>query len=182
MEANCPQTRRLLDAAIRRDYRPRGSPEELSLMLLFIKRVFSWWDGATLGALFTIFSRAKFVGEDDYGNKYYEESRRSLEGRRRRYVVYNGYADASRVPSEWHGWLHHTFKTPPTKEVLPRKAWEQDHRPNLTGTVYAYRPKGSLSTPSPRAKQAGDYEAWAPQAPAVAAAGEADAKADQNGA
>jgi NADH:ubiquinone oxidoreductase subunit len=131
-------------------------------MLLFIKRLFAWWDGATLGALFDILRRARRVGQDQFGNVYYEERKPSLDGRPRRYVVYNGYADASRVPSDWHGWLHHTFADPPTTAPLRRKPWEKDHVPNLTGTVMAYHPKGSLARPGPRAETAGDYEAWTP--------------------
>ncbi len=97
-------------------------------MLLFIKRLFAWWDGATLGALFDIGRRAKRVGEDEYGNVYYEERKISLEGRPRRYVIYKGYADPSRVPVDWHGWLHHTFMEPPTLAPLKRRPWEKEQR------------------------------------------------------
>jgi NADH:ubiquinone oxidoreductase subunit len=131
-------------------------------MLLFIKRLFAWWDGATLGALFDIGRRADKVGEDEYGNRYYQERKASLEGRPRRYVIYKGYADASRVPVDWHGWLHHTFADPPTVAPFRLKAWEKDHMPNLTGTVHAYHPKGSLSEQGARAASSGDYEAWKP--------------------
>ena len=132
-------------------------------MLLFIKRLFSWWDGATLGALFDIGRRARRIGEDDYGNAYFEEKRPSLNGRPRRYVVYKGYADPSRVPADWHGWLHYTIEQPPTKAPLKRQPWELDHKPNLTGTIYAYHPKGSLWREGPRAEATGDYEAWKPE-------------------
>jgi NADH:ubiquinone oxidoreductase subunit len=131
-------------------------------MLLFIKRLFAWWDGATLGALFDISRRANRVGEDEYGNRYFEERRASLDHRPRRYVVYKGYADPSRVPPDWHGWLHHTFVEPPTVAPLRRRPWEKDHVPNMTGTVYAYHPKGSLSGRGERAASTGDYEAWKP--------------------
>ena len=106
------------------------------------------------------------VGEDEYGNKYYRErgDGSGADGKERRWVVYNGYADASRVPSEWHGWLHHTFDVPPSEEPLPRRPWEQDHLPNLTGTLHAYRPTGSLAEGSDRRRQqtAADYESWTP--------------------
>jgi NADH:ubiquinone oxidoreductase subunit len=124
--------------------------------------LFAWWDGATLGALFDIARRARRIGQDSFGNTYYEERRPSLEGRPRRYVIYNGYADASRVPPDWHGWLHHTFKDPPTVAPMKPKPWEKDHVPNLTGTLYAYRPKGSLAREGGRAEASGDYEAWTP--------------------
>ena len=106
--------------------------------------------------------RAVFVGKDDVGNKYYEERKVSLEGRKRRYVIYNGYAEPTKVPADWHGWLHHTFEKPPTEQPLLRRAWEIDHKPNMTGTLEAYRPKGSLVEGGERAKSSGDYEAWKP--------------------
>lgn len=129
-----------------------------------LDKIFTWWSGATIGALFDIGRRAAFVGEDEAGNKFYEEKEPSLEGRRRRYVIYKGYAEPSRITPDWHGWLHHTFDKPPTQEPLRRRAWEKDHRPNLTGTRFAYRPPGSLSRGGERAKATGDYEAWSPQA------------------
>jgi len=131
-------------------------------MWLFIKRLFNWWEGATLGLLWTLRGQ-RFVGEDEFGNRYYEQTRgASFNGRPRRWVVYKGYADASRVPSDWHGWLHHTFDQAPSEAPLPRKAWEKAHQPNLTGTLWAYRPRGSLWRGEPRAPTTGDYEAWSP--------------------
>ena len=127
-----------------------------------LKLIFTWWNGATPGALFDISKRARPVGKDDQGNRYFEEKRPSLEGRRRRYVIYNGLAEPSRVPPDWHGWLHHTFDKPPTESPLPRKSWEKPHKANLTGTPLAYRPKGSLAQGGERARSSGDYEAWKP--------------------
>ena len=43
-----------------------------------------------------------------------------------------------------------------------RQSWEKDHHPNLTGTVYAYRPTGSLALHEKRQAATGDYEAWSP--------------------
>ncbi len=131
-------------------------------MLLFIKRLFAWWDGATFGTLLTIMRRGHKIGTDDYGNQYFEERQPSYDGKKRRWVVYRGYADASRVPSEWHGWLHHTFADAPTQTPLPHKVWEKEHHPNLTGTIHAWRPKGSLTKGGARAAATGDYEAWSP--------------------
>jgi NADH:ubiquinone oxidoreductase subunit len=129
-----------------------------------LKAIFLWWEGATIGARFDIGRRAVKVGSDDQGNTYYEERRPSLEGRKRRYVIYKGYADASKVPADWHGWLHHTFDKPPTQDPLPTKGWEKPHQANLTGTLGAYRPKGSLAEGGERAPSSGDYEAWKPDA------------------
>jgi NADH:ubiquinone oxidoreductase subunit len=129
-----------------------------------LERIFTWWNGATLGALYDIGRRGAFVGEDEQGNRYYEERRASLEGRKRRYVVYRGLAEASRVPPDWHAWLHYTVEDPPTIAPLKRQKWEKPHLPNLTGTVRAYRPRGSLAREGVRQASSSDYEAWTPEA------------------
>lgn len=125
-------------------------------MSLF-KELFTWWNGQTIGTrLFTARSGA-FVGEDDAGNRYFQ----TRDGARR-WVIYNGEAEASRVSPDWHGWLHHTYEEPPTKAPLPKKSWEKPHTPNMTGSELAYRPKGSLQGEGERRRAVGDYEAWRP--------------------
>jgi NADH:ubiquinone oxidoreductase subunit len=128
-----------------------------------LKRIFSWWNGATIGALFDIKRRGASVGEDEQGNHYYEERKPSLDGRKRRWVIYNGLAEGSRVSPDWHGWMHHTVDDPPTIAPFKLKAWEKPHIPNLTGTVRAYRPKGSLARGGDRAAATSDYEPWKPE-------------------
>lgn len=119
-------------------------------------RAVTWWNGQTLGTqLFTARKGVK-VGEDEQGNVFYE----TRDGARR-WVIYNGEVEASRVSPDWHGWLHHTFQDPPTKSPLAHKTWEKPHQENLTGTALAYAPHGSIrqADPAPRA----DYEAWQPE-------------------
>ncbi len=130
-----------------------------------LKTLFTWWSGATIGVLFTIKKRADFVGEDAAGNRYFQErtNRDSYDGRLRRFVTYRGYADATKVPADWHGWLHYTFDEPPTVAPFKVKPWEKDHLPNLTGTPYAYRPAGAIAQGGERARATGDYEAWRPE-------------------
>ena len=106
----------------------------------------TWWSGTR-------------VGEDAYGNHYYQ----SRDGKRR-WVLYAGTVEASRVPSQWHGWLHHTFdEVPEAGGTLARNAWETEHVPNLTGTHGAYHPPGSVLSAADRPKVRGDYEAWQPE-------------------
>jgi NADH:ubiquinone oxidoreductase subunit len=131
-----------------------------------LARLLTWWNGATIGTLFTIKRRGVFVGEDSFGNRYYEakDDRDSYDrGRKRRWVIYTGYAEASKVPPEWHGWLHYTWDEPPTVAPVKRRAWEKDHLPNLTGTPLAYRPKGSIARGGERQRATGDYQAWRPE-------------------
>lgn len=129
-----------------------------------LSQLFTWWNSTTFGTSLTLWRRgARLVGEDEQGNRYYEEARPSAsDGRYRRWVVYHGLAEASRVPPDWHGWLHHTFEKPPTEAPLVRRAWEKDHVPNMTGTPLAYRPAGSLAGSG--AEAPGEpYEAWSPE-------------------
>ena len=134
-------------------------------MMSFIKRIFIWWHDNTLGHSLTMWQRgAELVGEDEQGNKYYEERGKPSfsDGRRRRWVVYHGHAEASRVTPDWNGWLHHTFDEPPTEQPLPVKKFEQPYMPNMTGTPLAYRPKGSLSHGAEAEADKG-YESWSPE-------------------
>jgi NADH:ubiquinone oxidoreductase subunit len=134
-------------------------------MLGFLGKIFAWWNGATLGTLWTIRRSGELVGEDAFGNRYFQERKAgsSADGKPRRWVVYNGYADASRIPADWHGWLHRTFEESPVDAPLPRRPWELDHKPNMTGTVHAYRPSGSLASSRQRQRSTADYEAWSPE-------------------
>ncbi len=125
----------------------------------FLKQFFTWWHDQTFGTRFYTWRKGEFVGEDAQGNKYY----RSNDGADRRWVTYNGLVEASRIPPEWHGWMHHTVDTLPSEEDYEPHEWELPHKPNLTGTPYAYRPEGSILSPSERPRVTGDYEAWSPK-------------------
>ena len=130
-----------------------------------LDKIFSWWSGATIGALFTIARTSNAVGADEFGNRYFEArtDRESYDkGRRRRYVTYKGYAEPSKIPPEWHAWMHYLTDEPPSKAPLRRRPWEREHLPNLTGTLYAWRPKGSIARGGERAPALGDYQAWKP--------------------
>lgn len=130
-----------------------------------LSKIFTWWNDSTFGTQFTLWRRgARLVGKDEQGNRYFEEKSPSgSDGRTRRFVVYHGVAEASRVPPDWHGWLHHTFEEPPTVEPLARRPFERDHLPNMTGTPLAYRPPGSLARGDGKGVGT-DYEAWSPDA------------------
>src|SRR3990167_9757155 len=82
------------------------------------------------------------VGTDAEGNRYFQDKRVIAGRRRKRWIIYNGVAEASRVPPDWHGWLHHTTDVLPPAGGLPRRSWQKDHEPNHTGTDHAYRPPG----------------------------------------
>ena len=100
------------------------------------------------------------VGEDAYGNVYYKSKRKRFAGREERWVVYTGEAEASKVPPEWHAWLHHTTDAPID---APTRAWQKPHLPNLTGTDKAYLPPGHDRRGGEQPKMAQNYVPWSPE-------------------
>lgn len=111
----------------------------------------------------TLTSGAKAVGTDDYGNKYYRAKPRKGYKHDRRWVIYKGAPEASKVPPEWHGWLHHQTDAVPSEQSRSyRRKWQKPHKPNMTGTSEAYRPPGHVLSGGRRQKATGDYEPWTP--------------------
>ena len=121
-----------------------------------LRRAVTWWNGQTLNTQIHTWLTGRKVGEDAQGNRFYQ----SRDGRRR-WVIYNGEAEASRISPDWHGWLHHTYDAPPTAAPLPHKSWERPHHENLTGTDRAHLPPGSILRAHPQERR--DYEAWRPE-------------------
>lgn len=121
-----------------------------------LKKIFTWWDGATVGTAWFTRRHGSKVGTDQLGNVYYE----SKDGRR--WVIYNGSNDASRIPPDWYSWMHRLIDGPPDEALPPPPPFLKDPTPNLTGTPRAYRPSGSLDRGGRRAAASGDYQAWTP--------------------
>ena len=134
-------------------------------MKLFFLKLFTWWNGQTFGTQLWTWRFGELVGTDDMGNTYYRTKGGKIDptlGFQRRWVVYNGYAEASKVPPSWHGWLHHTVDVAPTEESYTPREWQKPHVPNMTGTPAAYRPSGSTLASGRRPKATGDYQPWTP--------------------
>jgi len=122
----------------------------------FLLRSLTWWNTSTLNTAFFTWRKGEKVGEDDQGNIFYQ-----THDKKKRWVIYNGESEASRVAPEWHGWLHHTWDETPTDKPLVHKTWEKPHQENLTGTARAYAPAGSIRLAQPKERR--DYEAWTPE-------------------
>jgi len=137
-------------------YLGQSNPEDPMGILKSLLRAATWWHGGTLNTQFYTWRKGVRVGEDNEGNIFYRNADDT-----RRWVMFNGEAEASRVSPDWHGWLHHTYREPPTDRPLPRKAWEKPHQENLTGTALAYAPAGSIRRAEPAKRS--DYEAWSPE-------------------
>lgn len=130
-------------------------------MKTFFLQFFTWWNGENLNTRFHTWRVGSSVGGDEFGNLYYQGGTDS-EGRTRRWVIYSGVSDASKIPPGWHGWLHHTVDVAPSQETYVAHPWQKPYLPNLTGTPQAYRPKGSVLSGTKRPVVKGDYDAWTP--------------------
>jgi len=122
-----------------------------------LKQIFTWWDGATLGTALEVWRLGRKVGTDAGGNVYYEAKKGG-----RRWVIYEGPNDASRIPPEWHAWLHHQIEGLPDEALPPPPKFLRAPTPNLTGTPGAYRPSGALERGGRCQAASGDYQAWTP--------------------
>jgi NADH:ubiquinone oxidoreductase subunit len=100
------------------------------------------------------------VGQDKFGNKYYRDRKTTKGVRERRWVMYAGEPEASKVPPEWHIWLHHTADAPIPEQSPLHKSWQKPYQQNQSGTEAAYFPPGYEG--GKRAKATGDYQAWRP--------------------
>ena len=106
--------------------------------------------------LYTWF-RGELIGTDEYENRYFEEKKARKNCKKRRWVLYKGPPEASKVPAIWHAWLHYTVEN-----IQPAKknyTWEKPHLPNLTGTALAYKPQGLVDGAESYSK---DYQSWDP--------------------
>ena len=103
-----------------------------------------------------------FVGEDDFGNKYFCNSKKYNDLNSKRWVIFNGDIEASKIPSHWHAWLHKSIDSPPL-DYTHKYDWQKNHEPNFTGTKNAYFPNSHpLSKSYDPKKNEKDYESWTP--------------------
>lgn len=128
-------------------------------------QAFAWWDSTTYGTSFTTWLRGEPVGEDEFGNRYFRTRDGKIDpalGYERRWVIYKGEVEASKIPPGWYRWMHHLGDEVPDGSYKPRE-WQNPHQPNLTGTPGAYHPSGSIMRPDPAAGVKKGYDAWSPE-------------------
>ena len=120
-------------------------------MISLLKQIFTWWHKQTAGTfIYTLFT-GKFAGRDEFGNKYY------FNNKGKRWVIYKNNVESSKIPADWHSWIHFLKVNKPTFETK-KFSWQKQHEENLTGTKKAYKPDGSLLHNSK--KNIKKYETW----------------------
>tara|TARA_Y100001970_G_scaffold135492_1_gene166818 strand:- start:2531 stop:2884 length:354 start_codon:yes stop_codon:yes gene_type:complete len=111
------------------------------------KQIFIWWHRQTFGTFLKTLFFGKYVGKDEFGNKYYKSKKDE------RWVIYAKNIEASRITSDWYLWMHHTINEIP-KDNLKKFSWQKQHEENQTGTEKSYKPN-KISK-----KQKKKYEIW----------------------
>ena len=116
----------------------------------------------SLGTLIYTWLHGSLVGSDDAFNKYYCNSKNFNDLSAKRWVIFNGKIEASKIPSHWHAWLHKSIDTPPIN-YKHKYSWQKNHQENKTGTDEAYYPDSHpLSKNYNSEAIKSEYESWKP--------------------
>ena len=100
---------------------------------MFFKIIFTWWNKQTFGTYLKTLFFGKFVGSDQYGNKYYKSKNDE------RWVIYSSNIEATKITSEWYLWIHHTIDKIPENKIS-KFNWQKKHLENQTGTKNSHKP------------------------------------------
>ena len=104
----------------------------------------------------------KFVGTDEIGNKYYTNCNNQNDLSAKRWVMFKGEIEASKIPPHWHAWLHKSIDIPPL-DYTHKYVWQKNHKQNMTGTNEAYFPSSSPLSKNYKSDHIkADYESWSP--------------------
>ena len=104
----------------------------------------------------------KLVGDDEFGNRYYCNSKNFEDSRAKRWVIFEGEIEASKIPPHLHAWLHKTINIAPIN-YSHKYSWQKNIEPNSTGTTKAYFPNSqNLTKLKNRKKNDIEYEKWQP--------------------
>ena len=117
-------------------------------MISLLQKIFTWWNQDTFGTRLKTLISGRLVGQDLFGNKYYENKKGE------RWVIYANEIDASKIPVEWYSWIHHMPNKIQNEHDLKKYSWQKPHKPNLTGTKEAYYPNKDKDEPEKK------YKSW----------------------
>ena len=62
---------------------------------------------------------SKKIGIDEFGNQYY------LSKTNKRFIIYNGIAEPTKIPPEWHVWIHYLTDQTPVLINTNRYSWQK---------------------------------------------------------
>ena len=99
-----------------------------------LKVFFTWWNRQTFGTFLKTLFYGKFVGKDEFGNKYYKSKTDE------RWVIYSKDVEATKITSDWYLWIHHTVNKIPENNDEKKHSWQKKHLENMTGTKNSFKP------------------------------------------
>ncbi len=130
---------------------------------MFLKRLlrflFTWWNGITVGTKLYTYFKGKKVGEDYFGNLYYE-----TKDKKNRWCIYSNESEASKISPEWNSWLRFISVESPKDNDMTYE-WQKVFDGNLTGLDSAYKPNivGTSDSEKDLDNYQFDYKAWKPE-------------------
>ena len=113
-----------------------------------LKIFFTWWNGQTFGTFLKTLFFGKYVGKDEFGNKYYKSKQNE------RWVIYSNNIEATKITSDWFMWMHHTIDKIPDNNDQ-KYIWQKKHLENKTGSKDSYKP-----TKIKKGDKLRKYETW----------------------
>ena len=124
-----------------------------------LKFLFTWWNGNTVGTKLYTNLNGKKVGEDYFGNYFYES-----RDKKNRWCIYSYQSDASKISPEWNSWLRFVTNSRPIDKATTLE-WQKPFTGNLTGLEGAYKPPIVMAedTNEDLNTYQSDYKAWKPE-------------------
>ena len=104
------------------------------IFYMSLKIIFTWWNKQTFGTFLKTLFTGKFVGKDEFGNKYYRNKKDE------RWVVYSDNVEATKITANWYLWIHHTTDKFPNEKDEKKYFWQKKHSENKTGTRESFKP------------------------------------------
>ena len=124
-----------------------------------LRFLFTWWNGTTVGTKLHTYFNGKKVGEDYFGNLYYES-----KDKKNRWCIYSNESEASKISPEWNSWLRFIVVARP-KDNDTKHEWQKLFNGNLTGLDSVYKPRTVRTSVSKEDLESyqSDYKAWKPE-------------------
>ena len=113
-----------------------------------LKIFFTWWNRQTFGTFLKTLFFGKYMGKDEFGNKYYKNKKDE------RWVIYSNNIEPTQITSDWFMWIHHTINNIPNKNDK-KYIWQKNHLENQTGSKNDYKPIKIKKNDKPK-----KYETW----------------------
>ncbi len=135
-------------------------------MKQFFLKFFTWWSGQTFGTQLWTWRFGELVGQDEQGNRYYRTKGRKIDptlGFERRWVIYNGYAEASRIPPDM-AWLDASHR----RRRADRRELHAARMGKAACAEHDGHTRRRIARPARRwpaaagPKATGDYQPWTP--------------------